>query len=99
MRCRVLLFVVDAAGTEGRDPVSDLEIVRKEVSLYSEELAKRPWCIIANKIDLPESAENLIHFKERFKRIKVHPVSAETGEGLDKLRKWLDDKIGQDIEW
>ncbi|MFN0077510.1 MAG: hypothetical protein ACKVY0_13655 [Prosthecobacter sp.] len=60
--------------------------------------SKRPWCIIANKIDLPEAAENLVHFKERFKRIKVHPVSAETGEGLDKLRKWLDEKIGQKYE-
>ncbi len=98
MRCRILLFVVDTAGTEGRDPVADLETVRTEVTLYSKELAKRPWCIIANKIDLPEAAENLVHFKERFKRIKVHPVSAETGEGLDKLRKWLDEKIGQKFE-
>ena len=54
--------------------------------------------LLANKIDLPEAAENLVHFKERFKRIKVHPVSAETGEGLDKLRKWLDEKIGQKYE-
>ena len=98
MRCRILLFVVDTAGSEGRDPVADLETVRTEVSLYSKELAKRPWCIIANKIDLPEAAENLVHFKERFKRIKIHPVSAETGEGLDKLRKWLDEKIGQKFE-
>jgi GTP-binding protein len=54
MRCRVLLFVVDTAGTEGRDPVADLETVRAEVSLYSKELSKRPWCILANKCDLPE---------------------------------------------
>ncbi len=98
MRCRVLLFVVDTAGTEGRDPVSDLEVVRTEVALYSKELAKRPWCILANKIDLPESAPHLANLKDRFKRVKIHPVSADTGEGLDKLRKWLDEKIGQDVE-
>ena len=94
MRCRVLLFVVDTAGTEGRDPVADLETVRKEVSLYSDELAKRPWCILANKTDLPESAEHLTNLKERFKRVKIHPVSASTGAGLDKLRTWLSEKIG-----
>ncbi len=98
MRCRILLFVVDTAGTEGRDPVADLETVRTEVSIYSSELAKRPWCILANKMDLPEAADNIENFKERFKRIKVFPISADTGEGLDKLRKWLDEKIGYDVE-
>lgn len=97
MRCRVLLFVVDTAGTEGRDPVADLETVRAEVSLYSKELSKRPWCIIANKTDLPESTEHLANLKERFKRVKIHPISAQTGQGLDKLRAWLDDKIGYDV--
>ena len=96
MRCRVLLFVVDTAGTEGRDPVADLETVRKEVSLYSDELSKRPWCILANKTDLPESAEHLKNLKERFKRVKIHPVSAISGAGLDKLRTWLNEKIGQE---
>jgi GTP-binding protein len=97
MRCRVLLFVVDTAGTEGRDPVADLETVRAEVSLYSKELSKRPWCIIANKTDLHESAEHLANLKERFKRVKIHPISAQTGEGLDKLRAWLNEKIGYDV--
>lgn len=98
MRCRVLLFVVDAAGTEGRDPVEDLETVRKEVSLYSKELSKRPWCIVANKIDVEGSAENVEHLKDRFKRVKIFPISAETGQGLDKLRAFLDHKIGKDTE-
>lgn len=98
MRCRILLFVVDTAGTEGRDPVADLETVRTEVSLYSKELSKRPWCILANKVDLPESREHLANLKERFKRVKIHPVSADTGAGLDKLRQWLDEKIGRKFE-
>ena len=97
MRCRVLLFVVDTAGTEGRDPVADLETVRAEVSLYSKELSKRPWCIIANKCDLPEAEPHLANLKDRFKRVKIHPISAQTGQGLDKLRAWLDDKIGYDV--
>lgn len=96
MRCRILLFVVDTAGTEGRDPVQDLETVRTEVSLYSKELAKRPWHVIANKMDAEGSEENLARLKERFKRVKILPVSAETGQGMDKLVEFLDQKIGQD---
>lgn len=97
MRCRLLLFVVDTAGSEGRDPISDLETLRKEVKLYSDELAKRPWCIVANKIDLAESDENLIHLKERFKRIKILPISANEGTGMDALRKFLESKISRPI--
>jgi len=97
MRCRLLLFVVDTAGSEGRDPISDLETLRKEVKLYSAELAKRPWCIIANKIDLTESDENLIHLKERFKRIKILPISANEGTGMEALRKFLESRIAKPI--
>jgi GTP-binding protein len=97
MRCRTLLFVVDTAGTEGRDPIEDLETVRKEVKLYSDELAKRPWIIIANKLDAEGAEENFERLKERFKRIKIIPVSAQTGQGMDKLREYLDKQIGRDI--
>lgn len=98
MRCRELLFVVDTGGTEGRDPVADLETVRKEVSLYSAELAKRPWCIIANKMDVEGAAEHLASLKSRFKRVKILPISAQNGLGMDKLRAHLDKQIGQDME-
>lgn len=97
MRCRILLFVVDAAGSEGRDPISDLETLRKEVKLYSAELAKRPWCIVANKIDLPEAQANLEHIKDRFKRIKVIALSANEGTGLDVLRKYLEGRIAKPV--
>ncbi len=98
MRCRVLLFVVDAGGTEGRDPVSDLETVRKEVSLYSKELSKRPWCIIANKLDVEGAEQHVENLKERFKRVKILPISAETGLGMEKLRTFLSKEIGKDME-
>ena len=85
----------DAAGTEGRDPVTDLETVRKEVSLYSKELAKRSWAILANKIDLEGAEENVTRLKDRFKRVRILPISAETGLGMDKLRAYLEKQIGQ----
>jgi GTP-binding protein len=89
LRCSLLLFVVDAAGSEARDPCSDLTILRKEISLYDEHLAKRPWLILANKSDLPEAQENLAAIKARFPRIKVLPVSALEGSGIDALRTEL----------
>jgi GTPase len=94
-RCRTLLFVVDTPGTEDRDPIADLETLRKEVSLYSEDLGKRPWSIVANKIDIPESAENLGRLRERFPKIPIWPLSAETGEGIEALRVHLNEMIGE----
>jgi len=94
-RCRLLLIVVDAAGSEGRDPVEDIQTLRKELKLYSEELAERPWLIIANKIDLPESADYLKELELRFKRVPIFPISADQGTGLPELIAHLDGCIGQ----
>lgn len=95
MRCRSLIFVVDTAGSEGRDPVSDIETLRTEVKLYSDELAKRHWFIVANKIDLPEAQENIQRLKDRFKRIKIIAISADSGEGIEELKDYLDKRIGE----
>jgi GTP-binding protein len=97
MRCRVLLFVADAAGSEARDPVEDIATLRQEIKLYSQELSKRPWVIIANKMDLPEAEANVKRFKDRFKRIKIFPLSANEGLGLDKLLAFLSTKVGHDL--
>lgn len=99
MRCRVLLFVVDTAGSEGRNPVEDISILRQEVKLYSDELAKREWAIIANKTDLEGCEENLKELKSRFKRVKIFPISANSGEGLDQLRAFLNEKIAHEKLW
>ncbi len=93
-RCRVLLFVIDMAGSEGRDPISDLEILRREIKEYDDELARFPWKIIANKMDLEGAAENLEIFRSRFSKIDIIPISADTGLGLDDLKQVLDNEIG-----
>jgi GTPase len=92
-RCRILLFVVDGAGSEGRNPTEDLRNLRREIDLYDPILSKRPWRIIANKMDLPEAQQNLKALKNRFSNVETAALSAETGEGLEELRakleKWL----------
>jgi len=93
MRCRVLLFVVDLAGSEGRDPIEDLQHLRREIDLYDRILSERPWHIVANKLDLPAACENLTALRKRFAPLELVAVSAKTGEGLDELKtnleKWL----------
>src|SRR5213078_401757 len=92
-RCRILLFVVDVAGSEGRNPVEDLQNLRREIDLYDPILSKRPWYIIANKMDLPAARENLEALQHRFPTIETAAVSAQTHQGMErlskKLEKWL----------
>jgi GTP-binding protein len=87
-RCRVLLFVIDMAGSEGRDPRDDFAQLRKEISLYQKELGERPYRIVANKMDLPEAAENLKKFEKKVRR-KAIPIAADTGEGIEELKAIL----------
>lgn len=88
-RCTVLLFVVDTAGSEERDPIEDLEKLRKEVNLYDEQLAKRQWMILANKMDLPEAEENLERMRTRFPGIEIIAISALEETGLKELKERL----------
>ena len=96
-RCRILLFVVDVAGSEGRNPIEDLRNLRREVDLYDPGLSKRPWYIIANKIDLPGASENLEALRNQFRTIDVTGISAKTGEGIEALKRKLRIWVGEDI--
>src|ERR1700719_4014181 len=88
-RCRIFLFVVDTAGSEGRNPVEDIQKLRKELDLYDPLLSQRPWFLIANKMDLPDAAENLNALRKKFAKIDIVPVSAAKGEGIEELKKKL----------
>src|SRR5207244_7969872 len=92
-RCHVLLFVVDVAGSEGRNPIEDLQNLRREIDLYDPILSERPWFAAANKMDLPGADEKLLALQKRFAAMELAPISAATGEGLDavktKLEQWL----------
>lgn len=90
VRCPLLLFVIDMAGSEGREPMSDLQNLRKELDLYDPTLSERPWAILANKMDLEGASENLELFRKRFDRVEIVPITASAGEGMDDVRKLLD---------
>ena len=93
MRCRLLMFVLDMAGSEGRHPLEDLASLRRELSLYNSQLAGRPWMIVANKMDLSEAEENLRQVRERFPKIEITPISAAEGMGLEQLRTVLGQRL------
>ena len=93
VRCKTLFYVLDMAGSEGRDPIDDYQQLRKELKLYDPTLAKKPSCIVANKMDLEQSADHLKAFKLRFPKLKVIPISAEGHEGLEPLFDYLQKKV------
>jgi GTPase len=99
-RCRILLFVIDLAGSDGRNPIEDLGNLRREIDLYDPMLSERPWYIIANKMDLPGASENLQPLRNRFPSVEFAAISARTGQGLDRLRtklqNWLEICVGKD---
>lgn len=88
-RTRAIIHMVDASGSEGRDPIEDIYTINRELSEYNAEIASRPQIIAANKIDIiPEEAEAVIgRLKEEFEPsgVEVMPISAVTGEGIKEL--------------
>lgn len=95
VRCRTLLLVVDAAGSEGRDPVDDARKIREELRLYDPLLARRPWALVANKTDLPGAEENLPRLAQEFPGIPLVAVSARENSNLPELRRFLDAEVGR----
>ena len=92
-RCRLLLFVLDMAGSEGRNPIEDLEHLRREIDLYDRRLSKRPSRVIANKMDLPGAGENLKAFQAKYPRSDPVAISARSGAGISDLTAVLENLL------
>lgn len=88
-RTKLIIHVVDAAGTEGRDPMEDIYKINAELAAYNPEIAARPQIIAANKIDAvySEGEDPVERLKKEFepKGMKVFPISGVTGEGIKEL--------------
>ena len=86
-RCAVLIFLIDMAGTDARDPRDDYQHLLQELKLYDPMLLAKPRLVVANKMDLPESAAWLAKFKRRHRTVDVLEISCATGTGIEKLKK------------
>ena len=87
-RSKVLVYVIDMAGTDNREPWTDYEILKKEIDEYSAELAERPYLVVANKMDTAVAQENLPRF-EKETGVKPICVSCESREGLEAFKAEL----------
>jgi len=83
-RTKIIAHVIDMSGSEGRDPYQDYLSIRKELENFSEKLIKKPEIIIANKMDIEGSKDNLIKFKEHVKE-PIYEISAINNKGLDTV--------------
>lgn len=87
-RSRFILFVLDMAGTDERNPTDDFLHLKDELRLHLEELSSTPYLVVANKMDTPGSEKNLKEFKERTGEA-IYEISAELGEGLEPVIEFL----------
>ncbi len=97
-RTKVLIHMVDAAGTEGRDPLEDIAKIDHELISYNADMSKRPQVIAANKTDIlsdDEKAGILKKLRDRYEKgeTKVFPVSAATGDGLKELLYYVSELV------
>ncbi|MEK5239282.1 GTPase ObgE [Paenibacillus sp. FSL L8-0470] len=88
-RTRIIIHVVDMSGSEGRDPFEDWVMINDELKQYNASLIDRPQIVAANKMDMPESEENLSSFRERVAELRpdleIMPISSLTRQGVQEL--------------
>lgn len=98
-RTKMMIHVVDAAGSEGRDPIDDIYKINAELEAYNPEIAARPQVIAANKTDLiyTEDEDPVEKLKKEFepKGIKVFPISGATGQGMKELLYYVSEQLGK----
>jgi GTPase len=87
-RCALLMFLIDMAGVDNRDPREDYATLVRELKLYDPALLKKPRVVVANKMDLEGAKENLAKFKRRYK-VDILQISCLSGAGLEKLKDEL----------
>lgn len=102
-RTKVIVHMIDMSGSEGRDPYEDYQIINKELRAYASRLEERPQIIVANKMDMPDSEDNLTLFKEQLNddNVSIIPLSTFTRENLDKLLYTIADTLNtvKDVDY
>ncbi|HVK57243.1 MAG TPA: GTPase ObgE, partial [Candidatus Kapabacteria bacterium] len=88
-RCKILVLLLDMAGTDGRNPWDDYKQLLTELELYDPTLVEKPIYVVANKMDEPAAEENLKKFKRRIKKVRVLPIAAAFDEGIDLFKKMI----------
>lgn len=85
-RCRLLLFIIDMAGTDGRRPADDYAALLAELEKFNPALLEKPRLVAANKMDCADAAKNLTAFRRKYKQLEILKISCTAGTGLDALK-------------
>ena len=88
-RCKLLLFLLDLAAIDGRNPCDDFHHLRKELIEYDIKLGEKPLVVVGNKMDEDNATQYVNEFGQRFPDIELHTISALLGDGLPRLKKKL----------
>lgn len=94
-RTKLLIFVLDAAGIDGRDPAQDFAVLREELQKYNPEMLERPFLVVLNKCDEPDSSQKIKEFKKKYKldSAKLYKISALDGTGVPALKMAVEAEI------
>lgn len=97
-RTKAIIHIVDAASTEGRDPLVDIKAINEELEKYNKDLASRPMVIAANKCDCLygddyETVISLLKDEYEPKGVKVFPISAVSGKGVEELLWYVNNML------
>jgi GTPase len=97
-RCKVLVVLLDMAGTDNREPWDDYEKLLKELELYNPAMLEKPRIVVANKMDEPSSEDNLKKFKRRVKKTSVLPISAAFDQGIEKFKNTIREMVEEEAK-
>jgi GTP-binding protein len=92
-RCKILVLLLDMAGTDARAPWDDYKNLLRELELYDPALVERPRMVVANKMDEAVAEKNLKEFKKKIKKVPVLPISAAFDEGVEKFKKMIREAV------
>ena len=92
-RCKILVLLLDMAGTDGRKPWDDYKQLLKELELYDPALLEKERLVVANKMDEAVAEENLKQFKNKIKKVPLLPISAAFDQGLDKFKQTIREAV------
>jgi GTP-binding protein len=94
-RCKIIVLLLDMAGTDAREPWDDYKNLLKELELYDPALLERPRYVVANKMDESVAEENLKKFKRRIKKTPVLPIAAGFDEGIEQFKILIRDAVSE----
>ncbi len=92
-RCKILVLLLDMAGTDNRKPWDDYKQLLQELELYDPALVEKPRLVVANKMDEAIAEENLKQFKKKIKKVIVLPISAAFDQGMEKFRQTIREAV------